>query len=58
MENLDVIYVDSIKMKIVFLSVIIIYIEIIEIVDVQNVKEYKIRKQKTSTLMKKDYSMC
>ena len=43
MANLDAIYVDSIKMKIAFLLVVIIYTEIIEIADVQNVKEYKIR---------------
>jgi hypothetical protein len=56
MANLDAIYVDSIKMKIAFLLVVIIYTEIIEIADVQNVKEYKIRKLKINTLMRKDYN--
>jgi hypothetical protein len=56
MANLDAIYVDSIKMKIAFLLVVIIYTEIIEIADVQNVKEYKIRKLKIDTLMRKDYN--
>lgn len=56
MANLDAIYVDSIKMKIAFLLVIIIYTEIIETADVQNVKEYKIRKLKINTLMRKDYN--
>jgi len=56
MANLDAIYVDSIKMKIAFLLVVIVYTEIIEIADVQNVKEYKIRKLKINTLMRKDYN--
>lgn len=58
MVNLDVIYVDSIKMKIAFLLVVIIYIEIIEIADVQNVKEYKIRKLKINIPMKRGYNTC